>query len=100
MDSAEIGRRDFASILMWIVAALFGRWKIPAQLAPAAELVQKVITERAIFKGGTLKIALRIKGYEVPESWLRDGQFRQQFAQALEVGSKEEEASHGPIAAG
>lgn len=104
----ELGRRDFAALLMWIVAALFGRWKIPAQLAPAAELVQ-----REIFKGGTLKISVLIKGWEMPpslkamvdaetrEKVFSDEQFREQFARSLQVGFKRGEEVHdGPIAAG
>ena len=79
-----VGRRDFLSILTYLLMALFGRLKIPAQLAPAAEAVQ-----RAVFKGGAFKLSMMIKGFEVPkevyEALMGDSDIRKTIAEATGV---------------
>ena len=86
MEPAEyqVGRRDFFAMLMWIIAALVGRWTIPPQLAKAAEVVDKVL-----FKGKPFQLTVLIKGFEVSEDWYRvlseDVEVRQVIADACGV---------------
>jgi hypothetical protein len=88
----DLGRRDFLSVLTYLLMALFGRWTVPAQLAPAAEALQRVVTERAIFKGGTFKLSLMFKGFEVsPEmldTLMQDSDFKSAMTSMLPEGSK------------
>ncbi len=69
-----MGRRDF--LVVWLQALLLTLFpwlrteqgiEVAGQVAEA--MVPTVITDRAIFKGGTFNLSVMLKWFEVPGPW-------------------------------
>ena len=70
-----MGRRDFLTLwLQALLLSLFPWLRTEEGIAVAGRvadaMVPQIITDRAIFKGGTYNMSVFIKGFEMPGPWL------------------------------
>ena len=71
MDAeGNIGRRDLLSMLMYLIAVLLGRVRVPARLASFVEEFKEPLI-RAVARQHVFKLTTIIKGFEVSDEWYR-----------------------------